>query len=357
MATDAGQRILVLDDDADWLNLCREILSQLPSKPEIHTATSGMQGLALLDAQPFRVLLCDLVMPRMDGLQVLSIVRRRFPGLRTVVLTGHPDEAFRSRAYALGVELFWLKSDLQQNSQLFLECVESLLGEAEEYGFRDAQSKSILDVIQMELALRNSGTLRIKSGEEVGHIWIENGRIVDAQAEKADGELALGYILHWKGGTYESLPGESGRARTINKSLEVLLIEFGQALVTSARRTAEREQEETKFISRVTAMACEGADFVVTIPVTKEDTAKGFGNIQDTGPLADWARQAETAARRLGAKFGAGPLTHVAANNLERHLLLLPDSKGRTLVIGWPPKADPARLFEQSKKLAETWAS
>lgn len=355
MATDAGQRILVLDDDADWLNLCREILSQLPSKPEIQTAQSGMQALALLDAQPFRVLLCDLIMPRMDGLQVLSIVRRRFPGLRLVVLTGHPDEAFRSRAYALGVELFWLKSDLQQDSRLFLECVESLLGEAEEHGFRDAQSRSILDVIQMEMALRNSSTLRIKSGENVARIWIQDGRIIDAWAEGADGEVALGYILHWKGGTYESQPGESGRSRTINKSLEVLLIELGQTLVTSTRRTAEREKEETKFINRITAMACEGAEFVVTVPVKKEDTAQGYGRIHDTDRLADWARQAEKTARRLGEKFGAGPLTHVAAQNLERHLLLVPD-KGRTFVIGWPPQADPAQLFKQSKRLAETWA-
>jgi len=35
---------------------------------------------------------------------------------------------------------------------------------------------------------------------------------------------------------------------------------------------------------------------------------------------------------------------------------LVPGS-GRTFVIGWPPKADPRQLFEQSKKLADTWAS
>jgi CheY-like chemotaxis protein len=43
-------KILVLDDDADWLDMCRELLAQLPSKPEIRTATSGMRALALLDA-------------------------------------------------------------------------------------------------------------------------------------------------------------------------------------------------------------------------------------------------------------------------------------------------------------------
>ena len=67
-------------------------------------------------------------MPKMDGLQVLAIVRRRFPELRTVVLTALEDEEFRSRAYALGVDLFWLKTDIQQNLKMFMDCVESLLG-------------------------------------------------------------------------------------------------------------------------------------------------------------------------------------------------------------------------------------
>src|SRR5580692_5295645 len=121
-------KILMLDDDADWLDLCRELLEPLPSKPEIRTVSSGARALALLESEPFRLMICDLKMPRMDGLQVLAIVRRRFPELRTVVLSGLEDEEFRSRAYALGVDLFWLKSEMQRNSKLFNECVESLLG-------------------------------------------------------------------------------------------------------------------------------------------------------------------------------------------------------------------------------------
>ena len=94
-------KILILDDDVDLLDMYKEMLSQLPSRPDIVTATSGARALALLDTEPFRLLLCDLKMPKMDGLQVLSIVRRRFPELRTVVMTSVQDEEYRSRAYAL----------------------------------------------------------------------------------------------------------------------------------------------------------------------------------------------------------------------------------------------------------------
>ena len=106
---DMRHKVLLVDDDPDLLAMYREILGQLPSRPEILTAISGTRALAMLEGEPFRLLICDLKMPKMDGLQVLSIVRRKYPDLRTVVLTSVIDEQFRSRVYALGVDLFWNK--------------------------------------------------------------------------------------------------------------------------------------------------------------------------------------------------------------------------------------------------------
>jgi hypothetical protein len=207
----------------------------------------------------------------------------------------------------------------------------------------------------MELALRNSSVLRITSGRQVAHVWIRDGQMIDARAEGADGDAAFWRILKWKSGAFESLPAEPGHVQTITKSLEALLIEFSQAMEKAANPTPAQEEEETKFVTRLAAVAYEGAEFVVIVPAKKGDAAKGWG-VKDVDPLASWVRQAEKAARLLGEKFNAGPLTHIAGHDLERHLLLVP-GEDRTFAIGWPPGADPARLFEQSKKLAETWVS
>jgi CheY-like chemotaxis protein len=348
-------KILILDDESEWLEVCREFLTQLPSKPDIRTASSGMSALSLLDAEPFQVLLCDLKMPRMDGLQVLSIVRRRFPELRTVALTGFSDEDFRSRAYALGVDMFWLKSDMQQNRQMFLECIESLLGPEGGGGFRDVQSKNLMDVIQMEMALRNSSVLRITSGRHVAQVWIKDGHLIDARVDGADGDAAFWRLLKWKSGTFESLPAEPGHVQTITKSLNALLLESAQAVKKAESPTPAQEEEQTAFVTRLTAMAYEGAQFVVTIPAKEEDTAKGWG-IQDVDRLVAWARMAEKTAQRLGEKFNAGPLTHITGHSIERHVVLM-RGNGRTFLIGWPPETDPHRLFDQSINLADTWAS
>jgi CheY-like chemotaxis protein len=348
-------KILVLDDENDWLDVCREFLTLLPGKPDIRTVSSGMSALSLLDAEPFRLLLCDLKMPRMDGLQVLSIVRRRFPELRTVALTGFSDGDFRSRAYALGVDMFWLKSDMQRNPQMFLECIESLLGQEDGVGVRDDQGKNLLDVIRMELALHNSSVLRITSGEQVAQIWIKDGQLIDAQVEDVDGEVAFGRLLKWKTTAFESLPAEPAHVQTIAKSLDALLIESVQTVKKTDYPTPAQVEEQTNFITQLTAVAYEGAEFVATVPAQKQDTAKGWG-IKDVDRLAAWVRLAEKSAQRLGEKFNAGPLTHIVGHSLERSLLLV-RGNGRTFAIGWPPEADPRRLFEQSINLAETWAS
>jgi CheY-like chemotaxis protein len=124
----ASQKILLCDDDPDLLDMYREIFAQLPDQPEIHTANSGPRALAMLEAEPFDLLICDLKMPRMDGFQVLEIVRHKYPHLRTMVLTCNTDEQFRLRAYALGVDLFCDKPASEQEVKMWLNAVEALLG-------------------------------------------------------------------------------------------------------------------------------------------------------------------------------------------------------------------------------------
>src|SRR5436309_235409 len=198
-----NQKILLLDDDPDLLDMYREILAQLPSDPEIHTATSGPRAMAMLEAEPFRLLICDLKMPKMDGLQVLSIVRRKHPELRTVALTSVADEQFRSRAYALGVDLFWYKPATEQEIKMFLECLESLLGRESDSGFRGVQSKSLVDIIQLECISQSSSVLRITNGPLSGKIWIQDGELVDAEAGELLGEAAFQKILAWRTGLFE----------------------------------------------------------------------------------------------------------------------------------------------------------
>src|ERR1700744_1185334 len=321
-------KILVLDDDTDWLTLCRDLLVSLPSKPEILTANAARRALSIIESDKVRLLICDLKMPRIDGLQMLSIVRRRYPELRTVVLSALEDEEFRSRAYALGVDLFWLKTEMQRNSKLFNECLESLLGQADrdhDTGFRGIQSKSLMDIIQMECLSRSSTVLRISRGPLVAKLWIQDGELIDAEAEGARGEVAFQRLLAWKAGTFENLTPEPKRERTITKPVNALLLESAQSQdenIATLEPEAVEAQSHRKTIWKLSQLTREGAEFVISVPTQGKGEPEGIGT-QNITPLAHLTKRANEIARRLGERVEAGPLLHFSAQNSERQALLL----------------------------------
>jgi CheY-like chemotaxis protein len=349
--------ILIVDDDADWLQVCSELLAQLPSKPEIHTAGTGTRAIAKLDDQPCRLLICDLKMPKVDGLQVLAIVRKRFPDLRTVVLTGLDGDEYRSRAYALGVDMFWLKTEMQQNLTMFLDCVESLLGTewSGSSGFRGIQSKSLMDIIQLECMSRNSIMLQITRGPLVGRVWIREGDLIDAEVENARGEAAFQRILAWKSGTFESRPGEPGRERTITKSVNALLLESAQALDEMSNPQTEfvQRNEHQKTVVRLSLIAAEGAEFVVTSDAAGKVETMGTASAES---MAAWARKAVENSKKLGERLGAGPFSHVIGGGLQLRLLAL-SQDDKTVLVGWPPDTAESQLLERTKKLVASWDS
>jgi CheY-like chemotaxis protein len=350
---ESRHKVLLLDDDPEVLDMYKEMLSHLPSHPEVHTSTSGTRALALLEAERFRLLICDLKMPKMDGLQVLSIVRRRFPELRTVVMTGVQDEEFRSRAYALGVDLFWLKPDTHQNMQMFMECLESLLGRDEETGFRGVQSKSLIDIVQMECLSQSSIVMRITRGALVGKIWIQAGELIDAEAEAVRGEAAFRRILEWKSGTFETLPAEPGRERTIHKPVNALLLETAQAMDELAGGNTSEDSAHRKTVWRLSALTREGAEWVVSVPAS--GTPEGWGT-QAVGELGKWVSQTFEICKRLSERIEAGPLAHIHGRSIERRVTFLPWDE-KAFLVAWPPETDASRLLEQTKKLVVSWDS
>src|SRR5436190_11802457 len=153
-------KILLLDDDQDVLDLYKEMLSSLPSRPDVQTANSGARAIALLESESFTLLISDLKMPKMDGLQLLTIVRKRWPSLRTVVMSALTDETFKDRAYAMGIDQFLEKPRTQQEINFFCDCIEGLLNKGDVAGaFRGVQSKSLMDIIQLECLSQSSSVL------------------------------------------------------------------------------------------------------------------------------------------------------------------------------------------------------
>jgi CheY-like chemotaxis protein len=349
----ARPRILLVDDDPDLLETYRVLLGQLPSRPEVHTASSGARAIALLGAKAFRLMVCDLMMPRMDGLQVLSIVRRTHPQLRTVALTSVSDEEFRSRAYALGVDLFWQKPASEAEIRMFLECLESLLGRETQGGFRGIQSKSLVDIIQLECLSQSSLVLRIANGALTGKIWIQEGQVIDAQTDAQCGEPAFHQVLSWRAGHFETLPAEPGRPRAITKPYNGLLLESAQAL-DEGRASLGADGAETPPASGPAGLLeIEGIEFVLALQrgETSPRVARG---LEDPKRMAAWARQSLAGFRSLGERLRAGPLEQIEALGPRRHVALAGQGD-LEFCVGWKPSMAVGQVRTLMKKVLALW--
>lgn len=347
-------KVLLLDDDVDLLDMYRQLLTQLPSQPEIYTASNGPRAMAMLEAEPFRLLICDLKMPKMDGLQVLSIVRRKHPELRTVALTSVADEQFRSRAYALGVDLFWYKPATEQEIKMFLECLESLLGRETENGFRGVQSKSLVDIIQLECISQSSSTLRITNGGHTGKIWIHEGEVIDAEAGDFVGEPAFHKILSWRAGGFESLPAEPSRPRTILKSYNGLLLETAQAI--DEKRAVNGDGTTPPVASTVPQLSqIEGIEFVLAMKPGQQGSPMARG-LENPERMAEWSRQTFERFRGLSDRIHAGPLEQVEGLGPQRNISLT--THGETqFCLGWKHSMSLDQVREMTKKILTLWAS
>ena len=79
-------KILIIDDDAFFLKLMANTLRE--QGHEIETATDGQNGEAAFDAATFDAVVCDLVMPRQEGLETIRYMKQRSPAVAIVAVSG-----------------------------------------------------------------------------------------------------------------------------------------------------------------------------------------------------------------------------------------------------------------------------
>jgi len=95
-------KILVVDDEEIVCLSCQRILTE--EGYEVHTRLSGKEAMKLLSEEPFDLAIVDLKMPGMDGLELLQAIKRDYPQLPVVMITGYSTvesavEAMKSGAF------------------------------------------------------------------------------------------------------------------------------------------------------------------------------------------------------------------------------------------------------------------
>ncbi|MEW6050057.1 MAG: response regulator [Candidatus Zixiibacteriota bacterium] len=226
--TDLGVQqyhILVVDDEAIVLSLVRDALED--ENYSIETASSAQDALALLDRGSFDLLITDIRMPHMDGIEMVRQVRERHPDIAVIFMTGYANLSSAKNAIKQGAfdyimkpfELVEIRQAVRNALKLRSETVDKSATQ---------QLAHLSDLNQM-LFTANDRTSLITSSLRFAmmHMRTANGALLYWDQRR---QYCLIISVSAAGTTEMSLPeGPLAAIRKLNadKTLEPLLASYG----------------------------------------------------------------------------------------------------------------------------------
>jgi CheY-like chemotaxis protein len=117
--------VLIVDDQRDARSVLRAGLETLQSKLKIIDVPSGEEAMLVIASQPIDLLVADIRLPGMTGLELHERARQRNPDLKVILITGITDTRIRDKVVRAGAEAFFYKPVEMPD---FLSAVERCLG-------------------------------------------------------------------------------------------------------------------------------------------------------------------------------------------------------------------------------------
>jgi two-component system NarL family response regulator len=153
----APARVLLVDDHALLRTGVANIINQEPDLRVIAEAGDGVEALAAYDAHRPDVMLLDLRMPRMEGVEVVRRIREKDPSARVIVLTTYDTDDEISQALKAGAKAYVLK-DIA--AEALVGCIRQVLA-GKTYLAPAAAAKLAEGVTRVQLTPRELATLKL----------------------------------------------------------------------------------------------------------------------------------------------------------------------------------------------------
>ncbi|MBI4343617.1 MAG: response regulator [Candidatus Omnitrophica bacterium] len=105
--TSAPRRLLIVEDEQDLCDCLEQFFSSKGF--DVRCAFSGEEALERLQADPPDIVLLDILLPGLSGLEVLKQARARYPGMRFIMVSSADEQAIRQTATLFGACAFVAK--------------------------------------------------------------------------------------------------------------------------------------------------------------------------------------------------------------------------------------------------------
>ena len=235
----AIKNVLVVDDEEDLTWSIAKHLSKDKEQYRLLAVNSAADALDILKKNAIELVISDIRMPEISGLDLLLKIRENYPSTKVIIMTAYGSSEIQEEANKRGCFKYIEKPfEINKLRQMILDTVE------EKKGFEGRISDfQLSDLIQMNCLGRLTNAINVETGSKKGAIYFEDGNIIHAEVGDETGEEAFYEILTWQGGSFTINRGAKADQETILKGWQSLMLE-------GLRRADEIREREASFAGR-----------------------------------------------------------------------------------------------------------
>jgi CheY-like chemotaxis protein len=246
------RRIVLVDDEEALAWSLSSRLARAYPNYRIETANDGGTALALLREAAVDLLIADIRMPGMNGIDLVLAARNLQPELPVIVMT-----AFKSvdiTSIHSGPYTGFLEKPFEFD--LLRDSVDQALSVKPERGFSGAISVQTLpDIVQLYVLSSATGALIVRNKATEGRIYFSNGSILHAHTPSFMGDEAFYEIMMWSTGEFSMRAGSITPERSVDSNWQELLMESVRRLDEKRRSESQPEQRNTGWTHRPPAQS------------------------------------------------------------------------------------------------------
>jgi CheY-like chemotaxis protein len=272
-----SKQVLIVDDEETLSWSLAKTLARDRDIFEVTTANNGITALDILKKSFFDLVVLELRLPGINGLDLLARIKQEMPSTKAIVMTANGGQEIKEKTKARGASFYIEKPfEMEQMRSIILKT----LNEDVEKGFDGSMhGLKLPDLIQMNCLGQVTTALHVKKDTRDGVIFFEDGQITHAQVGAIEGEEAFFSILSWQSGNFKFAGSLKAPKITISSNWEYLLIE-------GMRKADEMALalEKGDFVDEITAPVDEPSRLLIK-GMTKLPELSGLVLMTHTGDI------------------------------------------------------------------------
>jgi DNA-binding response OmpR family regulator len=237
-------KILIVDDDNSSVKILSRFLTLKGF--DTKTAESAVQGEQILFNEKFDLVITDLNMPEVNGLEFLLWIKQYFPETKVIIMTAFNSDKLRNYSKKEGAFYYFEKP---VNLKELEELINNSFDNKELY--KDLRFE---DFIKVALLIKKDRVISITdmNTNEISYIYIKEKKVVHAESGSLKGIDALKVIFNQKNGMFSDIDWKEPNEITLSYNIENLIDHFSNNSILTEKKASYRlieDKEEDHLLS------------------------------------------------------------------------------------------------------------